>query len=47
MVSAPAALPVTAERFAFATQFYAIEQIFRNRFGSEAPGGGRETRGSG
>src|SRR3954451_9660219 len=34
-----AALPVTTERFAFATQFYAIEQVFRNKFGSEAPGG--------
>src|SRR5258707_154322 len=38
-----AALPVTAERFAFATQFYAIEQLFRNRFGSEANGGPANT----
>ncbi len=38
-----AALPVTAERFAFATQFYAIEQLFRDRFGSQLPDGPANT----
>lgn len=38
-----AALPVTAERFAFATQFYAIEELFRDRFGSETPAGPANT----
>lgn len=36
-----AALPVTLERFAFAAQFFAVEQIFRQYFGSGEPGGQR------
>lgn len=33
------ALPVTLERFAFSAQFFALEQIFRNYFGSSEPNG--------
>jgi hypothetical protein len=34
-----AALPVTLERFAFAPQFFAIENVFRQRFGSQTADG--------
>jgi hypothetical protein len=34
-----AALPVTVERFSFAAQGYAFNQLFRQHFGPEAPGG--------